>query len=234
MTGGSIRSSASPALRRASSGMEGRSPARRILLLFALLALAPAATASVPALAGETTVRFQRTSDPNLVRLTDGRALTVIYAEGDWEKTEAWVEGRALVLGFDRERGTVLADPPSGFVVPVVDDLGGRHPIDVASEACQNEDGSTLGISRCLAEATARWDRQLNVNYRRLLGGLDPEKQAPVKAAQRAWLAWRDAQFAAISATYEREGTVWGLVSAGHRLDVVREQAVRLGRLAAD
>jgi uncharacterized protein YecT (DUF1311 family) len=205
-----------------------------VLLLPLLLALAPIAAASVPALEGASTVAFEQTSDPHVVRLGDGRALTVIYAEGDWEKTEDWAEGRSLILGFDPERGTVLADPRSGFVVPVVDDLGDQHPIDVANDACQDDDSSTLGISRCLAEAAARWDRQLNINYQRLINVLDAEKQAPVKAAQRAWLAWRDAQFAAISATYQREGTMWGLVSAGHRLDLVREQAVRLGQLAAD
>ena len=205
-----------------------------VLLLPLLLALAPIAAASVPALEGASTVAFEQTSDPHVVQLGDGRALTVIYAEGDWEKTGDWAEGRSLILGFDPERGTVLADPRSGLVLPVVDDLGAQHPIDVANDACQQDDSSTLGISGCLAEAAARWDRQLNLNYQRLLGRLDAEKQAPVKAAQRAWLAWRDAQFAAISATYQREGTMWGLVSAGHRLDLVREQAVRLGQLAAD
>jgi uncharacterized protein YecT (DUF1311 family) len=55
-----------------------------------------------------------------------------------------------------------------------------------------------------------------------------------VRAAQRAWLAWRDAQSEAISAAYQREGTMWGLVAAERRLDLVREQAVRLGQLAAD
>jgi len=205
-----------------------------VLLLPLLLALAPMAAASVPALEGASTVDFEHTSDPHVVQLSDGRALTVIYAEGDWEKTGDWAEGRSLILGFDPERGTVLADPRSGLVLPVVDDLGAQHPIDVANDACQQDDSSTLGISGCLAEATARWDRQLNLNYQRLLGRLDAEKQAPVKAAQRAWLAWRDAQFAAISATYQREGTMWGLVSAGHRLDLVREQAIRLGQLAAD
>jgi uncharacterized protein YecT (DUF1311 family) len=207
---------------------------RPVLLLPLLLALAPIAAASVPALEGASTVAFEQTSDPHVVQLGDGRALTVIYAEGDWEKTGDWAEGRSLILGFDPERGTVLADPRSGLVLPVVDDLGAQHPIDVANDACQQDDSSTLGISGCLAEAAARWDRQLNLNYQRLLGRLDVEKQAPVKAAQRAWLAWRDAQFAVISATYQREGTMWGLVSAGHRLDLVREQAVRLGQLAAD
>ena len=184
-----------------------------VLLLPLLLALAPMAAASAPALEGASTVAFERTSDPHFVRLGDGRA---------------------LILGFDPERGTVLADPLSGVALPVVDDLGAQHPIDVANDACQQDDSSTLGISSCLAEATARWDRQLNLNYQRLLGRLDAEQQAPVKAAQRAWLAWRDAQSAAISATYQREGTMWGLVSAGRRLDLVREQAVRLGQLAAD
>lgn len=203
----------------------------RILFLLCLL---PCVATAAPALEGATEVRFQQTSDPNLVRLADGTVLTVIYAEGDWEKTSEWTEGKALTLGFDRERGTLLVDPEGTFAVPVVDDLGERHPIDVANEACQRENDTTLGMGSCLGEAMERWDRQLNINYQRLLGLLDADKQAPVKAAQRAWIAWRDAQFEAITTVHQREGSVWGLVSTGRRIDVVREQAIRLGQIAAD
>ena len=206
----------------------------RLRSLFCLLCFLPCLATAAPALVGATEVGFERTSDPNLVRLADGTVLTVIYAEGDREKTRDWAAGRKLTLGFDAGRGTVLVDPAGDFVVPVVDDLGERHPIAMANEACQRENDTTLGMGDCLVEAMQRWDRQLNINYQRLLGLLDADKQSPVKAAQRAWLAWRDAQFEAISTVHQREGSVWGLVSTGRRIDLVREQAIRLGQLAAD
>jgi uncharacterized protein YecT (DUF1311 family) len=206
----------------------------RVLFPLALLVLSPVVATAAPALEGATAVRFQQTSDPNLVRLADGTVLTVIYAEGDWEKTGDWPEGKALTLGFDRDRGTLLVDPQGSFAVPVVDDLGERHPIAVADAACQQQNDSTMGMGGCLGETLERWDRQLNLNYRRLLGLLDADRQVPVKAAQRAWITWRDAQFAAITTVHQREGTVWGLVSTGRRIDLVREQAIRLGQLAAD
>ena len=209
--------------------------ARWPMIPFLLLVLsATAAAAPLPTLIGARDVTFERTSDPNLVRLADGTALTVIYGDGDLEKAWDWPEGRTLRLGFDLERGTVLVDPKGGLVLPVVDDLGEQHPIAVADDACQSRDRSTMGIGDCLEQALARWDRQLNINYQHLLRVLDADRQVPVRAAQRAWLAWRDAQFQAISATYDRDGTMWGLVATSRRIDIVREQAVRLGQLAAD
>jgi uncharacterized protein YecT (DUF1311 family) len=202
--------------------------------LLGLLCFLPCLAAAAPALVGASEVTLEETSDPNLVRLADGTVLTVIYAKGDREETGNWPEGKVLTLGFDRERGTLLVDPQGTFAVPVVDDLGERHPIAVANEACQRTNDTTLGMGSCLGETMERWDRQLNLNYRRLLGLLDADRQVPVKAAQRAWITWRDAQFAAITSVHQRDGTVWGLVSTGRRIDLVREQAIRLGQLAAD
>ena len=112
------------------------------------------------------------------MRLADGTALTVIYGEDNREKAWDRAEGRTLVLRFDADLGTVLVDAESGLALPVVDDLGERHPITFADSECQMHDSSTMGIKGCLGEASGRWDRQLNLNYQRLLATLDAGKQA--------------------------------------------------------
>jgi uncharacterized protein YecT (DUF1311 family) len=128
----------------------------------------------------------------------------------------------------------VLALPEGGPRLPVVDDLGDQHPIALATEACLQLKDSTLGMHECLSEAMGRWDLQLNLHYKRLTAGLSEEMLTEVKAAQRAWMAWRDAQFEAFTALSSDRGSLGGVVNGQRRVAIVREQAVRLGALAAD
>lgn len=202
--------------------------------LLSLMLLVPCALPAATPLAGGLEVTYAAQHDPNVIALADDTRLTVIYAEGQWEQVEAWAEGQPLQLGFDAELGTVLRDADGKVALPVVDDLGARHPITVARTQCEEQAESTLDMQACTAQALERWDRQLNLNYRRLLSTLDGDRRAAVQAAQRAWLAWRDVQVEAISAVYRRDGSLWGLVAAGRRVDLTREQALRLGQLAAD
>jgi uncharacterized protein YecT (DUF1311 family) len=202
----------------------------KVLLLTAMLS----ASAHADELAGERKLVFQEQHDPNLIALADGSELTVLYGEGDWEAVHGLPPGSELRLGFDSALGTVLALPEGGPRLPVVDDLGDQHPIALATEACLQLKDSTLGMHECLSEAMGRWDLQLNLHYKRLTAGLSEEMLTEVKAAQRAWMAWRDAQFEAFTALSSDRGSLGGVVNGQRRVAIVREQAVRLGALAAD
>jgi uncharacterized protein YecT (DUF1311 family) len=57
-------------------------------------------------------------------------------------------------------------------------------------------------------------DRDLNKLYPQVLAKLDEEGQAKLKAAQRAWVAYRDAQ-ADLEADMARGGTMAPLLRAG-------------------
>lgn len=185
-------------------------------------------------LAGERRLVFQDQHDPNLIAFADGSELTVLYDDGVWEAVHALAPGTAVQLGFDAELGTVLALPEGGPRVPVVDDLGDQHPIALATEACLQRKDSTLGMHECLGEAIERWDLQLNLHYKRLTAGRSDETLAHVRTAQRAWMAWRDAQYEAFTALGSESGSLGGVINGQRRLAIIREQAVRLGALAAD
>ncbi|MBE5316425.1 MAG: DUF1311 domain-containing protein [Xanthomonadales bacterium] len=205
---------------------------QRIPTFVLTLLLSGAAQASD--LIGEARVVFQDQHDPNLIALADGRQLSVLYDDGAWEAVDALAPGAELALGFDAEHGTVLVLPNGGPQIPVVDDLGDQHPIARAAESCMQLRDSTLGMHECLGEAMERWDLQLNLHYKRLTAGLSEESLTEVKAAQRAWMAWRDAQYEAFTALSSDGGSLGGVINGQRRLAIVREQAVRLGGLAAD
>jgi uncharacterized protein YecT (DUF1311 family) len=52
---------------------------------------------------------------------------------------------------------------------------------------------TTLGIVDCLSARTKAWDQRLNVAYQALTQRSDAGQQQPLKAAQRLWLQYRDA-----------------------------------------
>ncbi len=54
------------------------------------------------------------------------------------------------------------------------------------------EGASNLGTADCYRVETAIWDDLLNENYKKLLGTLDDQQTAKLRAIQRAWIAYRD------------------------------------------
>ena len=66
-----------------------------------------------------------------------------------------------------------------------------------ADDLCADAQTS-VEMSACLNEHSSRADAKLNQVYRALMSRLDKGRQARLKAAQRAWIAFRDrsAEFA--------------------------------------
>lgn len=205
----------------------GELPACRIVVLtLALLFFAQPAqpwTWSQP-------VVYQEYHDPSFVWLRDGRKLQVDFSAAvPWAAVNKWPAGKPLELVYDTESGLRLVDPESKTPLPVVAGLE-KHPIDLALEACLQKDDTTAGMSECYAEAESRWDQELNRAYRALLAPLDEQSRKKVQDAQRAWLSFRDGQLSAISSIYgARQGTIWHITAARQSMEVVREQALRLG-----
>ncbi|WP_311944166.1 lysozyme inhibitor LprI family protein [Halomonas piscis] len=74
-------------------------------------------------------------------------------------------------------------------------DSGHPHPIDVQFELDMDASGGvTLKMRNAQGRAYERWDTELNMEYRELMRTLKPEEQAALKKAQRAWLAFREAE----------------------------------------
>jgi uncharacterized protein YecT (DUF1311 family) len=57
----------------------------------------------------------------------------------------------------------------------------------------QSCDGSTYQMVECLKEKTAQWDKRLNVAYQKALQDAVPAQRDQLRAAQRLWIPYRDA-----------------------------------------
>lgn len=66
---------------------------------------------------------------------------------------------------------------------------------------------STAGMVQCIGVEVAVQDAALNVAYRGLIGGMTPDQRAGLQKAQRAWIAFRDADCQA------RYSPDWGSMS---------------------
>ena len=105
------------------------------------------------------------------------------------------------------------------------------HPIDSLLESCLKSDSSssTAGMLKCINSATALWDEELNKNYKSLMSVLMPEEKEKLKTSQLKWIEFRDKEFEFSGAAYTRlEGTMWLVVRANRRLNIVKHRAFEL------
>lgn len=61
-------------------------------------------------------------------------------------------------------------------------------------EECNQQ--SSADIVDCLGASAKTWDRRLNGAYKALMARSDPAQKEPLKAAQRLWVQYRDANCA--------------------------------------
>jgi uncharacterized protein YecT (DUF1311 family) len=101
-----------------------------------------------------------------------------------------------------------------------------RHPIDRQLAACVERDYSTAGMTNCAYEAQEAWDQELNTRYAQLLASLPAAEADALRAAQRQWLAFRDAEYDLIDAVFgQLEGTMWIPVRVSHRSSLTEKRA---------
>jgi uncharacterized protein YecT (DUF1311 family) len=61
------------------------------------------------------------------------------------------------------------------------------------SEPEQSCDGNTFQMVECLKAKTAQWDKRLNIAYQKAVQDAQPTQREPLRAAQRLWVQYRDA-----------------------------------------
>lgn len=92
---------------------------------------------------------------------------------------------------------------------------------------CMDKSGeTTLGMKECIAEETNKQDKRLNSAYKKVLKSLSSKRQAQLKKAQRAWVAYRDAE-----CEYLHDpdgGTLAGVISANCYMDKTAQRATEL------
>lgn len=124
---------------------------------------------------------------------------------------------------------------PSGVVEAC---LAGTAPGDLdpdcigeAADQCQQAPGgsTTRGIAGCLMAEHDAWDAVLNAQYQETRAAFadDDTASASLRDAQRAWIAWRDAE---CRFEYDRygDGSMRSVSAAGCRMTLTARRALEL------
>ncbi|MBN3789627.1 lysozyme inhibitor LprI family protein [Burkholderia sp. Ac-20353] len=95
------------------------------------------------------------------------------------------------------------------------------------TDCLNNNSGTQTDINECIGRSMKASDRQLNDTYRALLAKVSKDGGEHLRKAERAWLAWRDAQ-----CEFNTMGTRGGSINSsmyGMCIDTLtREQTKRL------
>jgi uncharacterized protein YecT (DUF1311 family) len=63
----------------------------------------------------------------------------------------------------------------------------------VQGDPAQSCDGNTFEMVECLKAKTAQWDKRMTVAYQQALKDAVPQQREQLRAAQRLWIPYRDA-----------------------------------------
>ncbi|TBN43883.1 DUF1311 domain-containing protein [Paracoccus subflavus] len=119
-----------------------------------------------------------------------------------------------------------VADTPAGDLAPGC--------IGAAAKQCQQAPGgdTTIGISRCVMGEHAAWDAALNREYQAARAHYAEDQTAAdrLRDAQRAWIAWRDAECAFQYARYGG-GSMRTIAAANCQMSMTAMRALELRSL---
>ena len=106
---------------------------------------------------------------------------------------------------------------------------------DLKSEAsldrCLDGASTTLAMNQCYAVANQAWDQEMNRQYTTLMKTLSGEPKSRLRAAQRAWLSYRDSWLEVSRSQLATQGTLGSLALSAQGLSLVRNQALMLQSL---
>ncbi|MEI9889020.1 MAG: lysozyme inhibitor LprI family protein [Rhizomicrobium sp.] len=95
-----------------------------------------------------------------------------------------------------------------------------------AAARCDNaQDQNTM--NRCAAEDYARADAVLNRTYQKVMRDLDDHSRALLRASQREWIKFRDAECTYVNAANEG-GSIYPLVYNGCLTDMTKTRTRQL------
>lgn len=93
-------------------------------------------------------------------------------------------------------------------------------------------DYSTVGMRNAVNEKTASYDKLMNKYYNKLLKALKPEDKQTLIAAQRAWIAYRNAESKLIGIMtkdeYSGGGTIQSMIATGSYSGLVIKRALEI------
>lgn len=93
-------------------------------------------------------------------------------------------------------------------------------------------DYTTVGMNITVDEMTSSYDKLLNKYYNKLLNMLQPEDKKVLITAQRAWIAYRDAEAKLIGTMTKEEysggGTIQSIIATGSYADLVVKRTLEI------
>lgn len=108
------------------------------------------------------------------------------------------------------------------------------HPIEAELNRCMEspEGMSTHGMRACLGAATESWDKELNRIWGALMRELPVPAKDSLRAAQRKWIAFRDAELDALANSYgAMPGTMFQVMHADAVSTLTRDRVRQLDAL---
>lgn len=97
---------------------------------------------------------------------------------------------------------------------------------------CQNNAQTTIDSKACYSQAIAAWDTELNKQYQALLKDRPESVRNALRDSQRQWIKYKDAYNLALNEYYNQEqGTIWGIIAADSKMNIIRDKALDLYRL---
>ncbi|HEU5415041.1 MAG TPA: lysozyme inhibitor LprI family protein [Candidatus Angelobacter sp.] len=102
--------------------------------------------------------------------------------------------------------------------------------------SCNEKAKTQMEMNVCASEEAARADTELNEAYRRVLiqAGKDEESVAKIKAAERAWIAYRDAYMEAMYPAKNKQaeyGSIYPMEADLLRAKLTQRQVIALKEL---
>lgn len=88
-----------------------------------------------------------------------------------------------------------------------------------------NPNGNQMELGQCAADDYAAADKKLNDTWKKLMDKFSTDKTATakLKTAQKAWIAFRDAEVEAQFACDDKSGNCWGSMEGMLRSGVLKE-----------
>lgn len=224
----------------AKSKMRKKGPAMRYSRLLFTAILSVSAFISTSSIGDEEkTVRLHQRvtlesiNDPGVVTLKDGTELTYKPNRKTWSVLGGWTKGQTLSFVYNSDFGMRIQDLKGRHVTVYA--TSGTHPIDKLQSRWENNDSSTYGVLDAQKAAYKLWDLELNRVYKRLMKDLKPSQKKALRASQRKWIVYRDAEIESIRAIYgAKEGTMWGIVGSASVIDLTKSQMQRLSSYERD
>jgi uncharacterized protein YecT (DUF1311 family) len=104
---------------------------------------------------------------------------------------------------------------------------GDPDPLDAALDAClaKPEGASTPGMVDCTSDAIKAWDKRMNKVYQQVMAGLDPKSRELLRASQRRWVAFREAEHEAMERPWRQDkGTIIRVLTVSADLSAIKER----------